>query len=270
MTSTKKGMLDPSRYGPWAVVAGGSDGTGASFAREIAASGINLLLIARREGPLEAIAQELRDAYGVEVRTMILDLNAPDAAQRMADASEGLEVGLYVSNAGADGDGNFFLDTPIATIRNVIARNVVTVVEACHHFARPMRDRGRGGIILMGSGSGLGGQPGVATYSGAKGFVINLAESLWAELRGAGVNVIAIAAPLMYTPALQRTLGDIRLEGILEPEDVVRDALEFLPSKPCYVYAFGEPREESDRQTQIRHDRVLTMEKLSQTFFVEN
>src|SRR3546814_2087307 len=86
-------------------------------------------------------------------------------------------------NAGSESGGHGFLDTPIETIRELIARNVLTTTEALHIFARPMRERGRGGIVLMGSGAGLGGQPGVAVYSGVKGFVLNLAESLWAELR---------------------------------------------------------------------------------------
>ncbi len=264
------GLLDAAKYGPWAVVAGGSDGTGAWFAREIAASGINLLIIARRQGPLDAVAQEIRNDYGVEVRTLSLDLNSPDASQKMAEATKGLEVGLYVSNAGSEDGGHFFLDTPIENMRNLIARNVLTVMDACHHFGRAMRDRGRGGIILMSSGTGLGGQPGVAAYSAAKGFVLNLAESLWAELRGAGVDVIGIAAPLMDTPSLQRILGGLQLPGILAPEEVVRDTLRRLSHTPSYVYAYGEPPEESERQTKLRHDRVLAVEKLSQIFFADH
>src|SRR3546814_17683814 len=87
-----------------------------------------------------------------------------------------------------------------------------------------MRERGRGGIVLMGSGAGLGGQPGVAVYSGVTGFVLNLAESLWAELRGRGVDVIGIAAPVMETPALRQTIGDRELHAIYDPAAVVRNA----------------------------------------------
>ncbi len=260
--------LELERYGLWAVIAGGSDGTGACFARRVAAAGINLLLIARRSGPLEAIAAELRAAHAVEVRTLTLDLNAPDAAAKMAQAAEGLEVGLYISNAGAESGGHSFLDTPLATIHELIARNVTTVVDAVHHFGNAMRTRGRGGIVLMGSGAGLGGQPGVAAYSGVKGFVLNLAESLWAELRGSGVDVIGIAAPVMETPSLRRTLGDLAIPGIFAPEDVVDTALERLRGGgPSYIYAFGEPPEESERQTDMRRDRVIAVEAISAAFF---
>lgn len=261
------GSLDAAKYGPWAVIAGGSDGTGACFAREVARSGIDLVLIARRDGPLEAFAQELREAFPVTVRTLALDLNRPDAADRMAEATRDIDVGLYISNAGAESGGHHFLDTPIETMQDLIARNVLTVMAACHHFGRAMRARGRGGIVLMGSGAGMGGQPGVAAYSGAKAFVLNLAESLWAELREAGVDVIGIAAPVMETPSLRRSLGDLHIPGIFSPEEVVRNTLARLPDGPSYIYAFGEPPEESERQTVLRRDRVLAVEQITKAFF---
>lgn len=267
-TTQATAIIDAAKYGPWAVIAGGSDGTGAWFAREIAASGINLVLIARRQGPLEEVAEELRRDHRVEVRTLMIDLNQPDAARKMAEATSDLDVGLYVSNAGSESGGHLFLDTPLETMRDLVARNVLTVIEACHHFGRAFRKRGRGGIILMGSGAGLGGQPGIAVYSGVKGFVLNLAESLWSELRDAGVDVIGIAAPVMETPSLRRSLGDRHIPGTFAPEDVVRNALRRLPSSgPSYVYAFGEPPEESERQTGMRRDRVLAVEKITAAFF---
>lgn len=259
--------LDRAQYGDWAVIAGGSDGTGACFAREIAAAGINLLLVARRAALLEAVAAELRESHGVEVRILVQDLNAPDAAQRMADATEGLEIGLYVANAGAESGGHAFLDTPLATIDGLIARNVLTTVAACHHFGALMRARGRGGIVLMGSGAGLGGQPGIAAYSAVKAFVLNFAESLWAELRGHGVHVIGIAAPIMETPSLRNSLGDKEIPGIVSAEAVVRTTLQRLPQGCSYVYAFGESPEASERQTSVRRDRVLAVERISQSLF---
>ncbi len=260
-------LLDKAKYGPWAVIAGGSDGTGAAFAREVAASGINLVLIARRPGPLEAIAEELRRDHGVEVRPLALDLNTADAAGKIAAATQDLEVGLYISNAGSEQGGHMFLDTPLQTMHELIGRNILTMIEACRHFGRAMRARGRGGIILMGSGAGLGGQPGVAVYSGVKAFVLNLAESLWSELREAGVNVIGIAAPVMETPSLRQSVGALEIPGIFAPEDVVRNTLRRLPDWPSYIYAFGEPPEESERQTVARRDRVLAVEAFSKAFF---
>ena len=259
--------LNAAKYGPWAVIAGGSDGTGACFARAIAASGINLLLIARRPGPLDQIAEELRRDHGVAVRTLTLDLNRDDAVQTMAAATAGLEVGLYISNAGAESGGHGFLDTPYAQLRDLVGRNVLTVIGACQHYGRAMRERGHGGIVLMGSAAGMGGQPGVAVYSGVKAFVLNLAESLWSELRGSGVDVIGIAAPVMETPSLRNTVGDREIPGIFAAQDVVRNALKRLPAGASFVYAFGEPPEESERQTALRRERILAVEKFSAAFF---
>jgi short-subunit dehydrogenase len=261
-------IFNRAKYGPWAVVAGASEGTGACFAEEIARAGINLVMVARRLGPLEALASRLRATYGVEIRTVSIDLNAPDAAQRMGDAADGLEVGLYISNAGSESGGRHFLDQPMGEMRDLITRNVLTVVEACYHFARPMRERRRGGIVLMGSGAGLGGQPGVSVYSGVKGFVLNLAESLWAELRHSDVDVIGIAAPVMETPSLRKSLGDLQIPGIFDPMDVVRNALQRMSAgQPSYIYAFGEPSEASEQQTAARLERILAVEKISAAFF---
>lgn len=259
--------IDATKYGPWAVIAGGSDGTGAAFARAIAGSGINLVLIARRPGPLADMADELRRDHGVEVRTLTLDLNQDDAAEIMAKATAGLEVGLYVSNAGAESGGHGFLDTPFAALRDLVGRNVLTVIGACQHYGRAMRERGRGGIVLMGSAAGMGGQPGVAVYSGVKAFVLNLAESLWSELRASGVDVIGIAAPVMETPSLRNTVGDRAIPGIFAAEEVVRNALVRLPAGASFVYAFGQPPEESERQTALRRERIFEVERFSAAFF---
>jgi short-subunit dehydrogenase len=263
-------VLDRNRYGEWAVIAGGSDGTGACFARDVAASGINVLLIARRPQPLEALADELRAQYDVTVRTLQLDLNSPDAVPKMVEATVDLEVGLYISNAGAGSGGRLFLDTPLTAINDVITRNVITVAAACHHFGNLMRARGRGGIVLMGSGAGLGGQPLVAAYSGAKAFTLNLAESLWSELRGSGVDVIGIAAPIMDTPTLRNTLGDMQIPGIFDAAAVARDSLRRLPDGCSYIYAFGEAPEESERQTALRRARVLAIEKVVAGLFSDS
>ncbi len=261
-------LLDTERYGPWGIIAGGSDGTGAAYARFAAASGINLLLIARRAGPLEEIAAELRAAHGVEVRTLALDLNDEAAVERIAQAAEGLEVGLYVANAGAShGGGAYFLDMPYAEIRDLITRNILSVAAACHHFGAKMRARGRGGIVIMSSGAGLGGVRGTAAYSGVKAFQLNLAEALWSELREAGVDVIGVAAPIMETPTLRRQLGEKAIPGMFPAEDVAREALARLPQGCGLIYAFGQPWEETERQTAERRDRVLRMEALTAALF---
>src|SRR5690606_19759262 len=150
------------------------------------------------------LASELEQRHGIATRTASVDLYTQGAADQVLAAAEGLEVGLLISNAGADTNGKPFLDAPVDAWRQLINRNVMTVMELAYGFAGPMRARGSGGIILMSSGAGLGGQPGVAVYSGTKAFDLNLAEGLWAELKDQGVDVIAGVCPAMDTPTLRR------------------------------------------------------------------
>ena len=98
------------RYGPWAIVAGAYEGTGRAFALQLAAAGIHCVLIARRQQPLLELAGEIQRAYAVECLTVSLDLSLPDACERIVAAVGEREVGLYISNAGADPNGAHFLD----------------------------------------------------------------------------------------------------------------------------------------------------------------
>ncbi|MEI9984756.1 MAG: SDR family NAD(P)-dependent oxidoreductase [Aliidongia sp.] len=253
--------------GSWAVIAGGSDGTGACFAREAAASGINLLLIARRPGPLEALAVELRREHGVEIRTVSHDLSAPDATARMAQATEGLEVGLYISNAGAESGGHHFLDTPLETIHQLIARNVLTVADACHHFGGLMRARGRGGHRADGIGRRARRPARRCRLCRRQGFRPHLGRIALSELRGAGVDVIGIAAPIMETPTLRRTLGDMQIPGIFQADDVAQNALRRLPEDAATSMPSASSPEDAEHQTKLRRDRVLEVERISAALF---
>jgi uncharacterized protein len=257
-----------AKYGPWAVIAGASEGTGAEYARQLAAIGIHCLLVARRTEPLEQIARELTGTYKVQARVLSVDLSAPDAAQRMKDATADVEVGLYVSNAGADSTGMHFLDVPLERSHRLINMNVTTVVNAVHAFAPSMKVRGRGGIILMSSGAGLGGQPRLAMYSGTKAFELNFGESLWIELRKSGVDVLTVAAPAMDTPVLRQALAARNLtpQGVYDPKDVVKIALEHLPIGPTYVFPLG-PHQHAEVLNEERRSRLLAVAEITKSFF---
>jgi len=258
-----------ARYGPWAVIAGASDGTGAEFSGQLAALGFNLLLVARREAPLTALAARLTSSAGVEVKTLRLDLSSPGAGEKLLAAASPYEVGLYVSNAGADPSGAHFLDPPIQAWRELIQRNVVTLTEACHGFALRMLPRKRGGLILMGSGAGLGGQPRVAVYSGTKGFDLNLAESLWVELQPHGIDVLSVVAPAMNTETLQKVMSARGLDatGLVAPGDVVRKALASLPHGPTCIFNSGFDAAAPEVIAQNRRQRVLAVSEATRMFF---
>lgn len=246
------------RYGPWAVIAGASEGTGACYAEQLAAMGINLVLVSRRLEAVERLGQRLAADHGVEYRALSADLRATGAAARLIDATADLDVGLYISNAGADGAGNSFLDSPVQRSLDLLSMNAVTVVEAVHGFGNRFKARGRGGFVIMSSGAGLGGQPWLVMYSATKAFEINFAESLWAEFDGQGIDIIAVAAPMMDTPTLRTaTEGTgFDLSGAYDPGDVCHLALASLGREPLVIVPDGPDEEkipaiEADRKTRL-------------------
>lgn len=234
------------RYGPWALIAGASEGTGASFARQLAEKGINLILVARRQGPLEQLASELREASGVECVTASIDLARDDAAEQLSAVAEGREVGLLILNAGADPNGSMFLDNDIGNWDQLAMRNVMTVMRALHTFGEPMRERRRGGMIVVGSGACYGGLPGIGVYAASKAFDLVLCEALWAELQPYGVDVLSYVIGRTDTPAhreLMEARGMAIPKDLANSDDVARLGLERLPHGP--VCNWGEADDEA-------------------------
>lgn len=252
-----------TRYGPWALIAGASEGTGAAFATQLAERGINLILVARREAPLEALAATLRADHGIECVTASVDLGADDATARMAQAVGDREVGLFICNAGADPNGARFLDADIAAWDALAMRNVMTVMRSVHHFAQPMRARGRGGIILVGSGACYGGLPGITAYAATKAFDLVLGEGLWAELRPHGVDVLGLVMTRTDTPAhreLMERMGQAIPEGMASAEDVAAFGLDRLPHGPIANWGLADAETGyATGSAAARRDRIVAL-----------
>jgi len=263
-----------TRYGPWAVIAGASEGTGRSFARQLAARGLDCILLARREAPLQALAQEIRAETGRDCVTASVDLAAPDALARIAAAVGGREVGLFVSNAGADPNGALFLDNGLDNWIALAQRNVLTMLQCCHHFAGPMRTRGRGGLLLVNSGACYGGGSFMSVYSGSKAFELCFAEGLWAELRPHQVDVLSLVLGQTDTPALRQLLARNGLPvppGLASPDAVATAGLERLPHGP--IHNFGQDDSATGfapTSPAVRRERVLMVDRMSRRVFDTN
>jgi short-subunit dehydrogenase len=225
-----------TRYGRYAVVAGASSGLGAEFARQLAGRGLDLVLFARRKELLSSLAAELTASHQVDVRVAAVDLGSPDLLAQARAATAGLEVGLLVYNAAASLIGPFFTQSLAEKLRivDVNCRGPLTLAD---EYGRAMAERGRGGILLMASLAASQGSPLVATYAASKAFNLVLAESLWDEMRGAGVDVLACRAGATRTPNYEASNPQGKVP-IMEPAPVVKRALDSLGRAPSVVPGF--------------------------------
>lgn len=249
--------MDPHTYGPWAVVAGGSEGVGEAFAHRLAGAGLSLVLVARSAAPLQATAQAVR-RHGVQVETVAVDLLEPDALARLRAVTDGRDVGLLVYNAGANTYGHDFVSGDLERMRAVLDLNVTRQLELTHHYGALMRDRGRGGILLVGSLAGYVGVPQMTVYAAAKAFARVFAEGLWLELQPHGVHVLHLVLGATRTPAMERAGLRFDLPGLQvdEPHEVAAAGLEHLQDGPVWVMPGSEQaalqRSGPDRATLVR------------------
>jgi short-subunit dehydrogenase len=259
------------RYGPWAVIAGASEGTGRALARKLAANGMPSVLLARRREPLDALIAEIRAESGIECIAATVDLAAPDALSRIVAAVGDREIGLFVSNAGADPNGSRFLDIDVQAWLKLAQRSVMTTLQCCHHFAAPMRARGKGGLLLINSGACYGGASYMATYSASKAFTLAFGEGLWAELRPHGVDVLNLVLGQTDTPAFRKLLGEKGLPvpaNIASPDDVAALALERLPHGPIQNWGLADDIVGyAISSAAQRRERVLIIDQASKKVF---
>jgi short-subunit dehydrogenase len=225
-------MTDLVKYGPWALIIGGSEGVGAAFARKLAADGFKLVLVARKPEPLEALAEELRGG-GAEVRVLSADLARPDVLDRVRAVTDDVEIGLLVYNAGANNTRGLFVELPEEVTQSVIAINVLGQANFARHYGKLMCGRGRGGIILTGSLGGYLGSPTLAAYTASKAFSRIFTEALWAECKPLGVDVLHLNIGFTATPAMARLNMPIDLAEA--PETVAQEGLDNLANGPVWI-----------------------------------
>lgn len=253
------------KYGSWALIAGASEGIGACLADQLAARGLDLVLIARNEELLNEVADKARDRHGVQTLVLVQDLTDPDVGARVAAATEGLDVGLMIYNAGASDRTATFLENELAYSLKQIELDCVAPIALAHHFGQAMKDRGRGGIVLVASLACVAGSATIAVYSAVKAFQHNLAEGLWAELRPHGVDVCCTPLGMTYTPALARMGIEYDPQSQMLPEDVASEIIENIGSGPVHVVGEGNRAVASqvwtiDRRTLVEMMSAATMD----------
>ena len=211
------------RPGEWVLVTGASAGIGRELARAFASRGYDLILAARNEGAIAALARELVATHAVRAKTMPADLSLPGAAEAIAGALEGasVQVGVLVNNAGVLFEGDFAgiaLDDHL----RLLQINVVALTSLTRLLIPSMIERGAGRILNVASMAAFMPIPRLAAYAAAKAYVLSLTESLSEELRGTGVTATALCPGFTDTAMVRGSqLGKaFPARMIMSPKDV--------------------------------------------------
>ena len=220
------------RYGPWALITGASAGIGAEFARQLAEMGCNLVLVARRRERLEEMARRLEQLYRIQTVSVTVDLSERDFLPIVLRATESIEIGLLINNAGFGVAGNFMkhdLDRELALL-DVNCRALLILT---HQFGQSMAQRRRGGIILVSSVSAYIATPYEANYAASKVYELFLAEALRYELAVDGVDVLALCPGSTDTEFHE--ISGSKPVAAMAVEPVVRLALSQLGHAPVAI-----------------------------------
>ena len=223
----------------WAVVTGASSGLGAEFARTLAARGMHLILVARRERRLHDLAAELDTKHGTHCEVLPADLSDPAERDRVHDAAvaDGRAIELLVNSAGF-GVAEDLPHTDRAAVLDLVSVNIAALTDLTYRFLPAMTARGHGGVLNLSSLAGFTPVAYMGAYSASKAYVLHFSEALWAEVRDRGVTVTAVC------PAATRTEffevagvgGWLKKRRGQDPEAVVRTALRaFERGRPVVV-----------------------------------
>jgi short-subunit dehydrogenase len=226
-----------ARYGGWALVTGASSGIGEAFAEALAERGFPLVLVARRRDRMEALAERLAKAHGVETLVVTEDLAQPGACDRVRVAAGDREVGLLVNNAGFGFSGRF-AENDADDDDEMVAVNCAAVVRLTHLFLPPMLLRGRGAVVVVASVAGYQPTPWFAVYGATKAFDLHFAEALADELKHSGVHVIALSPGETRTEFHERAHAKRQFSG-MTPRAVVESALRGLGRRRSVVPGLG-------------------------------
>jgi hypothetical protein len=224
-----KASISKDTFGPWALITGASSGIGREFARRVAASGINVVLVARRETLLTELGAECSKQYGVEYRVAALDLSRVGFLKQLSSFTDDLDIGLVISNAGTGKPGKF-LTNDRHEMAELLRLNTLAHLDIAYHFGQKLVRRGRGGFLFVGAMGADKGVPYMANDAGAKAYVQSLAEALHVEWKPLGVHVTVLPPGPTDTPVIEK-FGFNRKNMPIKPmmvEQCVREGLHAL------------------------------------------
>lgn len=217
-----------------ALITGASSGIGAAYAEALAAAGLDLILVARSEDKLRALAKQLAEVHARRVEVVTADLTHAGAAAKVHAATQalGLDVDLLINNAGFGTVGSF-AKLEAARERDEILLNAAAVVDMAHAFLPAMLEHKRGAIVNVASMAAFQPIPYMSVYAGTKAFVLSFSQSLRGELRNKGVKVLAVCPGPVDTPFFEATgadglRGTVPKASMVTADQVVRESLRAL------------------------------------------
>jgi hypothetical protein len=228
--------VDGKRFGPWAVITGASSGIGREFARQIAGSHVNVVLVARRKDLLSALGAELSLEFGVNVRVVVADLSEEGFITGLAEATRDLDVGLVISNAGSANPGRF-TDKDREELAMTLRLSALAHAELALHFGRKLIKRESGGILFVGAMGADAGAPFMAHDGGAKAYVQSLGLALHEEFKPRGVIVTVLPPGPTDTPVLAKFGFDPKTMPMkpMKVDQVVTEGLKALAASRAII-----------------------------------
>lgn len=222
----------------WALITGASAGIGAEFARKLAARGMHLVMVARRQQPMDQLARELDTRHGTKSEVIVADLTDPNEVRRVVDevSRRGVDLELLVNNAGFGFVGTVD-DVDAARMLDMIRLNIGALTDLTYRFLPGMLDRGHGGIINVASVAAFQPVAFMSVYAASKAYVLHFSESLWAEVRDRGVTVLALCPGTTETEFFDvaGAPGWLKKHRFDTPAKVVRAALKALEKGRQYT-----------------------------------
>lgn len=215
----------PKRYGAYALVTGASEGIGQCFAEALAKAGMNVVIVARRQDRLNALAQSLEAQYKIKCLAIQADLSSATQLERVLQLTDKLDIGLLVCNAGFGSAGNF-LDADLEVELNMLNVNCKAVTKLAHHFGLKFKLKGAGGLILLSSIVATQGVARSAHYAATKAYVHTLGEGLQQEWLKSGLDLLIVAPGPVNTGFAQRS--KMALGQAAAPAVVAKQSLQAL------------------------------------------
>lgn len=224
------------RYTGWALVTGATAGIGSAIAEQLAAGGMNVVLVARTASRLAARARELRDRYPIEVEVLDADVSTRSGVEALIAAVGDREIGVLVPCAAVEERG-YLIDGDAEAHRRLLDMDCFGPMRLAHHFGKGMAQRGNGAILFVSSLSGWSAQPYMAHYGAAKAYVLSLGEALHQEMKDKGVDVSVLSpgpTDTAMAPDLNAEFVKMGM-AVMSPEAVARAGLGALGKHPNAV-----------------------------------